>query len=93
MPPSKSRIHGSTEPAHQEKAFKDLCVWIDAHLDEPIGWQELMRESGLDFQVIHQRFLKHTSMSPMTWIRRQREVRSIPPEARPLPAMLAGTPD
>jgi len=70
-----------------------LCVWIDAHLDKPVGWPELMRESGLDFQVIHQLFFKHTKMSPMTWIRRQRESRSLSTEARPLPAMLAGKPD
>lgn len=76
----------------QKLAFERLCAWIEAHLDEPIGWQELMRESGLEFQTIHQLFFKYASCSPMTWIRRRRETRSLAP-AQPHPdSLLAGKP-
>lgn len=76
----------------QKQAFERLCAWIEAHLDEPIGWQELMRESGLEFQTIHQLFFKFASNSPMTWIRRRREIRSLAP-AQPHPdSLLAGKP-
>ena len=56
----------------QQKAFEELCRWIDLHLDGPIGWQELMQVSGLDFQTIQHLFFRHASTSPMTWIRRRR---------------------
>jgi len=73
-------------PAERQAAFDRLCAWIEGHLDEPIGWRELMRESGLDHQAIHQLFFTHTRASPMTWIRKLREARSLPPEERtPLP--------
>lgn len=62
----------------QKMTFDRLCAWIEDHLDESIGWHELMRESGLEFQVIHQLFFKYTASSPMTWIRRRREMRVLP---------------
>jgi methylphosphotriester-DNA--protein-cysteine methyltransferase len=77
----------------QKQAFEQLCAWIEEHLDEPIGWQELMRESGLEFQLIHQLFFKYASTSPMTWIRRQRELRSLAPRPAGLPALLQGKSD
>jgi transcriptional regulator GlxA family with amidase domain len=76
----------------QKLAFERLCAWIEAHLDEPIGWQELMRESGLEFQTIHQLFFKYASSSPMTWIRRRRESRRLSPEPRNPDSLLASKP-
>lgn len=74
----------------QKLAFERLCTWVEAHLDEPIGWQELMRESGLEFQTIHQLFFKYASTSPMTWIRRRREIRSLAPVPPHPDSLLAG---
>ncbi|MEI6601432.1 MAG: hypothetical protein WCN21_13205 [Comamonadaceae bacterium] len=58
----------------QKKQFDELCVWIDAHVGEPIGWQQLMEQSGLDFQSLQTLFFQYESTTPMTWIRRRREV-------------------
>ena len=59
--------------------FEDLCAWIDAQIDEPLGWQELMQQSGLDHQTIKALFFKYASTTPMTWIRRRREARATAP--------------
>ena len=57
----------------QRKQFDELCVWIDAHIGEPIGWQQMMVQSGLDFQTLQALFFRYQSTTPMTWIRRRRE--------------------
>ena len=31
-----------------KEQFDDLCAWIDEHIQEQIGWSELMHESGFD---------------------------------------------
>jgi len=56
--------------------FESLCRWIDEHLGQPIGWQELMAQSRLDYQTLHALFFKYESTTPMAWIRRRREARS-----------------
>ena len=70
-----------------KKTFDDLCLWIDAHLGGPVGWQELMSQSGLDHQTINALFYKYESTTPMTWIRRRREAGSSSPE-KVLPTLL-----
>jgi transcriptional regulator GlxA family with amidase domain len=85
MAPSKSVTRKSPSPTEQKQAFDALCAWIEAHLDEPIGWQEMMRESGLDFQTINVLFYRHRSTTPMTWIRRLREARAAGLDAALLP--------
>ncbi len=58
------------------QTLEDLCHWIDAHLHEPLGWQELMAQSGLDHQTLNALFYKFQSSTPMAWIRKRRELRS-----------------
>jgi AraC-like DNA-binding protein len=58
----------------QRKQFDELCVWIDAHIGEPIGWQQLMEQSGLDFQSLQTLFYRYKSSTAMTWIRHRREI-------------------
>jgi transcriptional regulator GlxA family with amidase domain len=58
----------------QKKQFDELCVWIDAHIGEPINWQQLMEQSGLDFQSLQTLFYQYRSTTAMTWIRHRREV-------------------
>lgn len=70
------------------RTFDDLCTWIDQHLDEPLGWQELMSQSGLDHLTLKALFHKFESRTPMTWIRQRREARlapalPVPPTTRP----------
>ncbi|MEK9951177.1 MAG: hypothetical protein VW687_03315 [Curvibacter sp.] len=60
------------------QTFDDLCAWIDAHLDEPIGWQELMGQSGLDHQTLNALFFKFLSTTPMAWIRKRRGLQLAP---------------
>lgn len=36
----------------QRAQFEALCSWIDSHLDGPLGWQELMEQSGWDYEII-----------------------------------------
>lgn len=57
--------------------FDGLCIWIDLHLDEPIGWQQLFDHSGLDYQTLQALFYKHAAMTPMTWIRNRRLEKSV----------------
>ena len=52
----------------------ELCQWIDDHLEETIGWQQLLAQSGLQYQTIQSLFYKYHSLTPMTWIRRRREI-------------------
>lgn len=67
---------------HRE-TFEGLCAWIEAHLDEPIGWQELMAESGLDHQTLNALFYKFQSTTPMAWIRQRRS--QVQPHVRAIP--------
>ena len=60
----------------QKQLFEELCQWIDTHLAEPIGWQQLMAQSGLQYQTMQTLFYNYQSVTPMTWIRRRREDRS-----------------
>jgi methylphosphotriester-DNA--protein-cysteine methyltransferase len=70
---------------HQQ-TFEELCAWIEAHLNEPIGWQELMAQSGLDHQTLNALFFKFQSTTPMAWIRKRRGLGLAPAKATPAPA-------
>lgn len=61
---------GSTE---QSQRLVSLCIWIDAHIHESIGWSELMKQSGMDHQELQNAFAKQHLTTPMTWIRKRRE--------------------
>ena len=73
------RLPGRKRPALTDlkQKFEDLCAWIDAQLDAPLGWQELMQHSGLDHQTLNALFFKYASTTPMAWIRRRREARTV----------------
>jgi len=58
--------------------FDELCLWIEAHIEEPLGWEQLMRQSGLEYQVIQDLFFRNKSTTAMVWIRRRRETRCSP---------------
>jgi transcriptional regulator GlxA family with amidase domain len=72
---NKKHVLESADKRQQklEKEFNELTAWIQAHLDEQIGWAELMSQSGLDHQTLQALFFKYKSTTPMTWIRLQRQ--------------------
>jgi transcriptional regulator GlxA family with amidase domain len=72
---NKKHVLESADKRQQklEKEFNELTAWIQAHLDEQIGWAELMSQSGLDHQTLQTLFFKYKSTTPMTWIRLQRQ--------------------
>jgi methylphosphotriester-DNA--protein-cysteine methyltransferase len=63
--------HESTES--NLKSIDDLCLWIDAHIDQQINWTDLMTVSGLDHLTLQAEFSKFKLMTPMTWIRKRKE--------------------
>ena len=56
-----------------KEQFDELCTWIDEHIQEQIGWSELMRESGFDHLSIQSSFAKYKATTPMTYIRKRRD--------------------
>lgn len=64
-------------PDLSSQQFDNLCAWIDAHLDETIGWQQLLEHSQMDFHAIQVLFYMHASTTPMTWIRKQRAEKAV----------------
>jgi len=67
-----SQVTHSQQGFNQDQ-FEQLCTWIDHHIEEQIGWSELMRESGFDHQSIQSSFAKYKTTTPMTYIRKRRE--------------------
>ena len=59
-----------TSPREQ---VAQLCHWIDAHINETIGWADLTRQSGMDYKWLMVNFNKYKATTPMTWIRERRE--------------------
>ena len=71
----------------QRAQLDALCLWIEAHLNEPIGWQDLMAQSGWDYQTIQTLFYRHKCTTAMTWIRLRRQMETsvahLPPKLVP----------
>jgi AraC-like DNA-binding protein len=61
-----------SKPASHKRKLKQLCAWIDAHLDQPIGWAELVTHSGMDHVELQRQFSTYLKTSPMQWIRSRR---------------------
>ena len=56
-----------------ETDVRNLCAWIDEHIAEPIGWTDLVAQTGKDHKTLLASFAKHKFTTPMTWIRQQRQ--------------------
>lgn len=59
-------------PASHHRKLNKLCDWIEANIDQPIGWTELAQHSGLDHLELMRQFNTHLKTSPMQWIRNKR---------------------
>ena len=66
--PSPERLQGS------QLQLENLCAWIDQHIDESIGWPELIRQSGLSSTALQSLFWRWKATTPMTWIRQRRNI-------------------
>ena len=67
-----SQVHHIQQGVSKDQ-FEQLCAWIDEHIQEQIGWSELIHESGFDHLSIQSSFAKYKSTTPMTYIRKRRE--------------------
>lgn len=56
-----------------ERLVVQLQDWIEQHLDEDIGWERLMRVSGLSTSQLHRLFQRHLKTTPMMYIRARRQ--------------------
>jgi len=66
--PSPERLQGP------QLQLENLCAWIDQHIDESIGWPELIRQSGLSSTALQSLFWRWKATTPMTWIRQRRTI-------------------
>ena len=83
--PQKTRPTQVYENTRSRQALDVLCIWIEEHLNEPIGWQDLIDVSGLEFQSIQTLFYQHKCVTAMTWIRLRRQQQSAANDSRPAP--------
>jgi hypothetical protein len=58
----------------EKRKAEELCVWVNAHLDEPIELKDLVEASGLNHFEILRIFSIYFRTTPMQWIRQQREL-------------------
>ena len=61
-----------SKPASNQRKLKELCAWIDANIEKPIGWVELIEQSGMDHIKLQSEFTTYLKTSPMQWIRFRR---------------------
>jgi AraC-like DNA-binding protein len=65
------KSHSNTQLS--ETDMRNLCAWIDEHIAEPIGWTDLVAQTGKDHKTLLASFATHKLTTPMTWIRQQRQ--------------------
>jgi transcriptional regulator GlxA family with amidase domain len=83
--PARAPVQKLLPSETSENQFAKLCTWIDDHLGETIGWQQLIEYSDLDYQTIQTLFFKYASTTPMTWIRnRRKEKTAVIERTRPI---------
>ena len=58
------------------KKLTQICDWINEHLNESIGWVQLSQSCGLSHAEIQRLFQSQLRVSPMQWIRQQREIQA-----------------
>jgi len=69
------RSHNSSQLS--EADMRNLCLWIDEHITESIGWADLVAQTGKNHKTLLASFAKHKATTPMTWIRQQRQTLKI----------------
>ncbi len=70
MQPAGEGLQAHDRRRSQEQQLVDqVCAWIDMHLHEDIGWERLIRISGLQPKELQQLFQRHRKTTPMMYIR------------------------
>lgn len=57
--------------------LEQVCAWIELHLDEEIGWDRLLRVSGVSALELQRLFQRHLRTTPMMHIRTRRQERKV----------------
>ena len=65
--------HRPGPPGVGQAEFHDWCLWLSQHADELIGWPALINQFGRNHADIHSVFLHYSKLTPMSWMRQQRE--------------------
>lgn len=60
-----------------ERRVRELCDWMAANCDGPVGWDALTAQSGLSHRDLITLFEVYVKTSPMTYLRRCRENRRL----------------
>ena len=87
-------IHSpNAKPPESPQELAQLCHWIEEHIDQQIGWTDLVAQSGMDHTTLQKQFNLYFRTSPMQWIRSKRLERtqrqvSIMSAALPIPNAL-----
>jgi AraC-like DNA-binding protein len=56
-----------------QRKLKNLCEWIELNINGPIGWAELIKQSGMNHLELQREFLAYLNETPMQWIRHRRQ--------------------
>jgi transcriptional regulator GlxA family with amidase domain len=56
------------------KLLDELCLWIDKNLDSSISINDLVEQTKLSNKDLQYLFEKYKQTTPMTYIRKQREI-------------------
>lgn len=73
---SRSFASVAEKKEFEKRKAEELCVWVNAHLNEPIELKDLVVTSGLTHFEILKIFSIHFRTTPMQWIRQQRDLQS-----------------
>jgi transcriptional regulator GlxA family with amidase domain len=65
------------EDVENLKLLDELCLWIDKNLDSSIGINDLVEQTKLSNKDLQYLFEKYKQTTPMTYIRKQREIARI----------------
>lgn len=65
-----------------ERRIRELCEWMAAHCDRPLGWDALTAQSGFSHRDLMTLFEIYVKTSPMTYLRRCREDRRMTSPAK-----------
>lgn len=67
-------VHSLVEKVRSSERDRvdELCVWLLAHLHEPIGWGKLVAQSNMSHEELGSAFDQHFQVSPMEWVTQQR---------------------
>lgn len=63
----------SARRVREQVQIEQVLAWIEQNLHEDIGWEGLMRISGLSPAQLQQLFQRRLKITPMTYIRIRRE--------------------